>query len=122
VNQPREYTAEQVKALERSTWNEKKFTGELIRLAQRLGWMTIHIRPARTSTGWRTAVQGDGNGFPDIQAVRGPRIVVAELKLRATQAPTPEQQRWLERFRCVPRVEVYLWIPREWNYIEKCLE
>ncbi len=30
--------------------------------AQYAGWKVMHVRPARTETGWRTAVQYDGKG------------------------------------------------------------
>lgn len=67
-------------------------------LAAILGWKTLHIRPGRTSHGWRTPIQGDGAGFPDILAVRGSRIVVAELKV-ARGTVTPAQLGWLDAFR-----------------------
>src|SRR5690606_21908778 len=37
--------------------------------ARWFGVVTAHFRPARTKTGWVTAVAGDGKGFPDLVLV-----------------------------------------------------
>src|SRR5215813_9770420 len=46
---------------------------------------TLNVEPgtlaAEAATGWRTAVSGDGAGFPDLLLVRAERLVVAELKV-----------------------------------------
>lgn len=89
------------------TRNERELTDLVIDLCDELGWRCIHIRPAQTEKGWRTPVQGDGKGWPDIVAVRGIRMVVAELK-HGRNKPTPEQELWLEAFRQVG-AEVFVW-------------
>ena len=111
-------------------------------LAKLKGWLRAHFRPARTKckrcdgsgvnrlgidciychgTGddWRTAVQGDA-GYPDlilIRVGRNPtetaRLVVAELKSDKGKA-TPAQQVWLEAYRLIPGIEVYIWRPADW--------
>ena len=77
--------------------SEKAFTAQVIQLAQRLGWKVAHFRPAMTAKGWRTAVQGDGVGFPDLVLVHRKkcRLIFAELK-RETGEPSPEQHEWLD--------------------------
>jgi hypothetical protein len=54
----------------------------IIEAAPILGWRLAHFRPARTLHGWRTAVAGDGRGFPDVVAVHpvAKRILFVELK------------------------------------------
>jgi hypothetical protein len=82
-------------------------------LAKHLGWRTAHFRPARTANGeYRTAVQGDGKGFPDCVLVRAERVVAAELK-SARGRLAPEQQAWLEAL-ARGGLEVYLWRPAHW--------
>jgi hypothetical protein len=49
---------------------EREFQRQVIDLARLLGWRCAHFRPGRTARGWRTPVQADGAGFPDLQPVR----------------------------------------------------
>ena len=44
--------------------HETNFYATVINAARIAGWRTAHFRPAWTRRGWRTAVQGDGKGFP----------------------------------------------------------
>lgn len=81
-------------------------------LCRVLGWRTYHPRPAMTRRGWRTPVQGDGIGWPDLAAVRGDRLVVAELKSERGRT-TPEQADWLEAL-AAAGVEAYTWRPADY--------
>jgi hypothetical protein len=74
--------------------SEEEFTAWTIDLFRSQGWLVHHDRPARTSQGWRTAIQGDA-GFPDIVAVRRGSILFAELKTENGRV-SAEQQRWLK--------------------------
>lgn len=99
---------------------EAAFTREVIAFARQHGWRVAHFRPARTQAGrWVTAVQGDGKGFLDIVAVRGERIVVAELKVGKNRL-TPEQLAWLNVWSATP-AEVYVWRPAQWPEIHRVL-
>jgi hypothetical protein len=89
-------------------------------VAKVTGWARAHFRPARTEHGWRTAVQGDGAGFPDCVLVRRERMVIAELK-RQDGRPTADQVVWLDRFREVPGIEVYVWRPADMDRIVEVL-
>jgi hypothetical protein len=75
-------------------------------------WRTLHIRPARTEEGWRSPLQGDGVGWPDVLAVKGSRLIAAELKGEKGKA-TDEQMQWL-RLLDLAHVETYLWTPSAW--------
>lgn len=70
------------------------------------GWLYYHTTDSRKSPA----------GFPDVCAVRGERLLFAELK-RAGQHPTPAQQAWLDALAQVQTVEVYWWHPHDWPQI-----
>jgi hypothetical protein len=79
-------------------------------LARVYRWRSFHARPAVTGRGYRTAVAGDGVGFPDLLLVRDRRLIVAELK-SADGDLTPAQQAWLLAFEHV--AERYIWRPKD---------
>src|SRR5665213_1836630 len=62
---------------------EAQWQRRVLDLAQLCGWRVAHFRPARTATGWRTAVEADGVGYPDLTMVRDGRLLFAELKSEA---------------------------------------
>jgi hypothetical protein len=76
---------------------ESEMTTAILEAARILGWRCAHFRPALTRRGWRTAVQGDGAGFPDLVMVHGPagRCWFVELKTRTGRLST-EQEAWGE--------------------------
>lgn len=80
--------------------SESEFADWVLDVARMYGWRSAHFRPARTKTGWRTPVQGDGAGFPDMILLH-PRCtygVALELK-RETGRTTPDQDAWIAAFR-----------------------
>lgn len=81
-------------------------------LARLLGWRTIHVRPGRVAHGWRTTVSGDGIGWPDVFAVRGARVIAAELKTKRGRL-TDEQAAWLEALETAG-VETHIWRPEHY--------
>lgn len=100
---------------------EASFTAQVLQLAKIRGWRTAHFRPGRTERGWRTAVSGDGKGFPDLVMLRGARVVVAELKVNKNP-PTAEQRQWIEAWLGVPASEAFVWRPEDWDEICRVLE
>lgn len=99
--------------------SERSLQDCVIPHAQFRGWKVIHIRPARTRTGWVTPVQGDGKGFPDNLMIRRDRGLVAELK-RVGEKPDAYQLAWLEAF-AAAGWETYVWTPADANEIARVL-
>jgi len=100
--------------------NEKELQQNILDLAKMFGWRRAHFRPAMTKHGWRTPVQADGKGFPDLVLVKPPRLVIAEVKRQRTD-PNEYQREWLNDFAGVPCVEVYTWKPSDWEDIVSVL-
>lgn len=98
---------------------EAEFTRMVIELARLNGWRVLHLRPARTLRGWRTAVQGDGKGFPDLVLLRDGVLLIAELKVGNNRL-SPQQAAWLAAFRAAG-VAASVWRPSMWDVIEKAL-
>jgi len=99
---------------------EAAFQRQVIQLAKLRCWRCAHFRPALTKDGrWRTAVQADGAGFPDLILLRGARCIAAELKVGKNK-PTPEQHEWLAAFH-LAAVENYIWRPENWDQIMEVL-
>ncbi len=94
------------------TMTELDLMAGVLDLARVLGWTRAHFRPGRTAHGWRTAVSGDGVGFPDLVLVRPPRIVVAECKAQ-TGRTTTAQTRWLSDLAACG-LDVYTWRPTDY--------
>lgn len=99
---------------------EAAFTAQVLDAARIFRWRTAHFRPARTATGWRTPVAGDGVGFPDLVLLRGPRLVVAELK-SAHGTLGPGQQEWLDAFQAAG-AEIHIWRPGDLDYAIEVLK
>jgi hypothetical protein len=116
-------TAEEFRALASSQQTETAFLDQVLRLAKVRGWRSAHFRPAQTSKGWRTAVQGDGKGFVDLVLVRGFIVIFAELKTD-TGKLSPEQEAWsIVLAEAQSENMLYeLWRPRDWPRIEHILE
>jgi hypothetical protein len=63
-------------------------------LCKLLHLRVAHFRPARTDRGWRTAVQGDGAGWPDLVIVGPGGVIYRELKTDRGRI-SPVQADWL---------------------------
>ena len=107
--------------------SETELKEAVIDLAHTFGWKCVHFRPAQTKHGWRTAVQGDGKGWPDLTLVHPDAwIIFAELKDKRGKL-TKEQQEWKDllwpvcEHLLMTRVRYYLWNPRDWNDIVRVL-
>ncbi len=99
---------------------EETFLRQVIQLARLLGWRSFHCRPARTARGWRTPVQGDGKGFPDLILLKGTQIIVAELKAGKNKI-TREQQAWIAAWKAVG-ARGFVWRPEDLYAIQAILE
>lgn len=101
---------------------ERDFQRQVIGFAKLRGWLVAHFRPARTASGgWRTPVQADGAGFPDLLMVHPARGVLLAVELKVGRnAATDAQVRWLEAFRAAG-VRAEVWTPDQWPQIEEAL-
>lgn len=92
---------------------ESELEGNVIELAQLLGYKCAHFRPAMLPSGrWATHMRGD-KGFPDLVLAKRGRLIFAELK-RSGEEATPEQLRWLEVLGSVPGVVAVVWSTEDW--------
>lgn len=100
---------------------EAQLQSAVIELAHILGWKVAHFRPALTARGWRTPVQADGAGFPDLVMVRGlradGRLLFVELK-SDTGRISSEQDAWMTALLAATfdtvHVNLYVWRPKQW--------
>lgn len=93
--------------------SEAELLANVIDAAQKLGFMVAHFRPAKTAQGWRTAVQGDGKGFPDLVIANGKHVVFAELKSSKGRVETPQRE-WLDATQVGYQCQSFLWRPEHW--------
>lgn len=106
---------------------DKEFTATVLEQASLCGWKTAHFLATRSvredgSVYWRTAVQGDGAGFPDLELVRPPRLIKAELKTGKGRLE-PDQRAWRDLYLAIgPPVEWYEWRPEDWVQIVEVLK
>lgn len=81
-------------------------------LAKVYGWRSYHARPAMTAKGYRTPVQGDGKGFPDLVLVRTAELIAVELKSEKGRL-TDDQQAWIDTL-WSSQTPAYIWRPSDW--------
>ena len=122
-----------------SSWiTEKAWQSQVIQLARWHKWKAVHFRPARVvceychrqgcnrckGSGYvfRTAVEGDGKGFPDTILARPPRLIIAELKKDTAKLIDPDQIQWLAWLSQCPGVETYIWRPKDYDEVERLLK
>lgn len=108
---------------------ERDFQDNVIQLARLLGWKIAHFRPAKTSKGWRTPMQGD-KGFPDLVLAKKGRVIFAELKSEKGKV-TADQWAWLEEVLGTVSIaddgstrlspEAYVWRPSNIDEIQRIL-
>ena len=106
--------------------SEKEWTKTVIDLAHAYKWRVAHFRPALTKKGWRTPVQADGAGFPDLVLVRGDRLIFAELKTGKGKV-TPEQWDWYialcsVAYRREANIQAEIWRPRDFDEVQGILK
>lgn len=91
---------------------EADLSNTVIEMARLFGWRIHHCRPARTSSGWRTAITGHA-GFPDLVLARQPGGVhFIELKSdRGTT--TDDQTTWHQTISAAVPGRMHVWRPAE---------
>lgn len=108
---------------------EAALMDDIADLAKRNGWMVAHFRPAGGGRqGWRTPVQYDAKGFPDLVLVSGDRrgVLFVEVKGEDRNGKrgrlTPEERMWLLEL-SRSGVTAATWGPDEWRsgHIERVL-
>lgn len=83
---------------------EEHFLQKVVSFARLYGWDYHHEHDSRRST----------PGWPDLELVRPPRHIRAELKVHESDRELKgEQRRINEVLRQVPGLEVYVWTPRD---------
>jgi len=106
--------------------SEKDWTKTVIDLAHAYKWRVAHFRAAMTKHGWRTPVQADGAGFPDLVLVRGDRVIFAELKTEKGRL-TRQQYDWRIALCSVAHgreanVQVHVWRPSDFDEVQGILK
>jgi hypothetical protein len=101
--------------------NESDFLRLIIDLAHVHGWKVAHFRAGMRADGqYRTSVQGDGAGFPDLVLVRE-RVIFAELKTDKGKFLSELQASWTLALNTAAQ-EVYVWRPSDWDRIVEVLK
>ena len=100
--------------------NERAWQRTVLDCARAYGWFTAHFRPAQNAKGvWRTPVEGDAKGFPDLVLVRE-RVLFVELKTDKGRL-TRHQQAWLDRLAAAGQA-TRVWRPSDWDEVEATLK
>lgn len=104
-------TAAEWRQTEWEGMSERTFQDDhVLPLARQFGWLAYHTHDSRRSVA----------GFPDIIALRGERMVVAELKSEKGRL-TKDQLKWLTMFQSIPGAEVFVWRPSNSDRIVQIL-
>lgn len=98
-----ELSTEDYRAIAASHMPEKQLQNLVRNTAITLGWRFYHP--------WISVKSAAG--FPDCTLIRGERLAFVELKAEAGEV-TAAQTEWLDAFRGVSGVEVYIWRPGDW--------
>lgn len=96
------------------TISEDQLLRYIIDACRKMGTVhTAHFRPGLTQSGnWRTAVSGDGKGWPDLTIVGPGGVLFRELK-SATGSTKPEQRQWIA-WLAEAGQDAAVWKPRDW--------
>lgn len=91
--------------------SEEDFRPMVLEAARLLGWEYYFT--------W-TSIHSPA-GFPDLVLVRPPRVIFAELKPEKGKLDK-DQLKWMTVLQRCPKVEYYLWRPRNWDTIVERLK
>lgn len=90
--------------------SESAFQETVVRVMTVMGWRHYHTHDSRRSS----------RGFPDLVAVRAPRVIFAELKAQDGRV-SGDQAGWMAALGHCPGVEAYVWRPGDWDEIIRIL-
>lgn len=100
--------------------SEAAFQKQVLTYAALTGWRSAHFRTCMNARGdYRTAVAGDGKGFPDLVLVRD-RVIYAELK-RDGEKLRPDQELWRDALTAAG-AEWHMWTPAQWDDVIAALK
>lgn len=103
----------------RPAYNEEAFRLQVTQYAELNGCRVLHNYP--TKRGDRSTTSTTIKGWPDLQIMRPPDLLLwAELKVGRNK-PTPEQLEVLEFLRGFGGTRVFVWYPADWSQIETVL-
>lgn len=96
--------------------SEKDWQAQVVGVLQDVGFITYHTYNSRRSTA----------GFPDLVAVKPPRVLFIELKKQNVPRHKPTRTEiaqiiWRVALLQCPGVETYLWRPEDWDAIVEIL-
>lgn len=103
--------------------SEKALQNAIAEMAQTLGYLVFHARPAMNKDGtWVTPVKYDGKGYPDLTIVGHDKVLFVEVK-SAKGVVSPEQAAWIEEMQKTSNYAA-VWYPSDWRdgYIETVLK
>jgi hypothetical protein len=87
----------------------------VLSLAKLYGWRSFHARPAMTAKGYRTPVQGDGKGFPDLVLCKpGRPVLFVELKSDNGEVSLAQHE-WLDELDKSSGADSHVWRPAYWH-------
>lgn len=92
---------------------ERQWQGTVEKLLTAHGWHWYHAsdnRPVTAKSG-RKYIQNVKAGWPDLFAVKGPRLIAVELK-REEGKTSPEQDEWLAKL-AGAGVATFVWKPHD---------
>jgi hypothetical protein len=92
---------------------EQDLQGAVIDLCRLLHLRVAHFRPARTGRGWRTPVQADGAGFPDLVIVGPGGVAFRELKSDRGRL-SADQKLWRDALYDAG-ADHWVWRPTDWT-------
>lgn len=96
--------------------SERDWQATLVGVLELFGYVVEHTYPLRTEHGWRTG--STLKGKPDLIAVRPPRILAIECKIRR-EKPTDEQVAVLSLYSHVPCGRAWILRPSDpWDDIQ----
>lgn len=99
------------------TISEAAFQRAVIDYALWRKWRCAHFRPARTTRGWATPIEGHA-GFPDLVLARDGVVLIRELKRHGSTARlTADQRLWITALGWIAGV----WTPADWAEIVEVL-